>query len=80
MKIRKNMKVNTAKLDEIEGAINKLIANIDVFNHFWSTCLLESFNASRVKLVPKDKPLIKYWRQKVRVERLDFGIWGKKRL
>ena len=72
-KVRKNMKTNTAKLDQIEGAINKLIANIDVFIHFWSTCLLESFNASRVKLVPKDKPLIKYWRQKCELSAL---IWN----
>ena len=73
-KVRKNSKSNSLKIGEIGTVMNNLIANISVFIGFWSTCLCESFNALRTRFVPKDKPLVKYWRQQCELTAL---IWNK---
>ena len=67
-KVRKNSKSNSAKIDEIGTVMDNLITNISVFIGFWSTCLCES------SFVPKDKPLVKFWRQQCELTAL---IWNK---
>ena len=69
-----NCKGNADKLKAVEEAIQKLIDNIEKFVHLWSTCLCESFNAVRAKLIDKAKDIIKYWRQKCELVGLFWNI------
>ena len=73
-KVRKNSKSNSAKIDEIGTVMENLITNISVFIGFWSNCLCESFNSLRTSFVPKEKPLVKFWRQQCELTAL---IWNK---
>eukprot|EP01088_Endostelium_zonatum_P014855 TRINITY_DN3404_c0_g1_i1.p1 TRINITY_DN3404_c0_g1~~TRINITY_DN3404_c0_g1_i1.p1 ORF type:complete len:568 (+),score=65.79 TRINITY_DN3404_c0_g1_i1:116-1819(+) len=67
-------KSNAQKVQEIEQAINKLNANISRFAHFWSTCLVESCNALRAKLIDKDKAVLQYYREKTELSAM---IWNE---
>ena len=72
----KTKKSNAERIKEVKEAIGKVTMNIEKFAHFWSTCLVESCNALRAKLIDKDKGVFKYYREKTELSAL---LWNEGR-